>query len=82
MNGERRGPPDPEPNPQHDIVAGTFPDLARQLGVRILIWHGCHAALRKAEERFFTLCGGGKRKAAPRKRPRRGWRQLTLSASR
>ena len=29
------GPPDPEPNPQHDIVANDFPDLARQLGVPI-----------------------------------------------
>ena len=29
------GPPDPEPNPQHDIVADDFPDLARQLGVKI-----------------------------------------------
>ncbi len=27
------GPPDPEPNPIHDIVADSFPDLARQLGV-------------------------------------------------
>lgn len=27
------GPPDPEPHPQHDIVAASFPDLARQLGV-------------------------------------------------
>ena len=27
------GPPDPEPNPIHDIVADTFPDMARQLGV-------------------------------------------------
>jgi FMN phosphatase YigB (HAD superfamily) len=27
------GPPDPEPNPHHDIVAESFPDLARQLGV-------------------------------------------------
>ncbi len=27
------GPPDPEPNPHHDIVAASFPDLARQLGV-------------------------------------------------
>jgi 2-haloacid dehalogenase len=27
------GPPDPEPNPEHDIVAKDFPDLARQLGV-------------------------------------------------
>ena len=29
------GPPDPEPNPHHDIVADDFPDLARQLGVKI-----------------------------------------------
>ena len=29
------GPPDPEPNPMHDIVATGFPDLARQLGVQI-----------------------------------------------
>jgi len=27
------GPPDPEPNPHHDIVAESFPDLAEQLGV-------------------------------------------------
>ena len=27
------GPPDPEPKPHHDLVAATFPDLARQLGV-------------------------------------------------
>ncbi len=26
------GPPDPKPNPAHDIVATDFPDLARQLG--------------------------------------------------
>ncbi len=26
------GPPDPEPNPQHDLVAADFPDLVRQLG--------------------------------------------------
>jgi 2-haloacid dehalogenase len=26
------GPPDPKPNPQHDIIADDFPDLARQLG--------------------------------------------------
>jgi 2-haloacid dehalogenase len=25
------GPPDPEPNPQHDLVAADFPDLVRQL---------------------------------------------------
>ena len=29
------GPPDPEPNPQHDIIADDFPDLARQLGVEV-----------------------------------------------
>ena len=29
------GPPDPEPNPIHDIVADTFPDLAKQLGVGV-----------------------------------------------
>ena len=29
------GPPDPEPNPAHDIVADGFPDLARQLGVQV-----------------------------------------------
>ena len=29
------GPPDPEPNPIHDIVADTFPDLAKQLGVEV-----------------------------------------------
>ncbi len=27
------GPPDPEPNPHHDFVADSFPELARQLGV-------------------------------------------------
>lgn len=27
------GPPDPEPHPQHDLVADSFPQLARQLGV-------------------------------------------------
>jgi len=27
------GPPDRHPNPQHDIVAESFPDLAEQLGV-------------------------------------------------
>lgn len=26
------GPPDPEPNPHHDIVVDSFPELARQLG--------------------------------------------------
>jgi len=29
------GPPDPNPNPLHDIVASDFPDLARQLGVEL-----------------------------------------------
>ena len=29
------GPPDPEPNPIHNIVADTFPDMARQLGVTV-----------------------------------------------
>lgn len=29
------GPPDPEPNPIHDIVADSFPDMARQLGVTV-----------------------------------------------
>ena len=29
------GPPDPEPNPQHDIIANDFPDLARQLGILV-----------------------------------------------
>ena len=28
------GPPDPVPNPNHDIIADDFPDLARQLGVQ------------------------------------------------
>jgi 2-haloacid dehalogenase len=27
------GPPDPEPNPHHDFVADSFPELAEQLGV-------------------------------------------------
>lgn len=27
------GPPDPEPNPQHDIIVDTFPELAETLGV-------------------------------------------------
>ncbi len=27
------GPPDPEPNPHHDIIADDFPGLARQLGL-------------------------------------------------
>ena len=26
------GPPDPEPNPQHDIIVDTFPELAEALG--------------------------------------------------
>ena len=25
-------PPDPEPDPHHDIIADDFPDMARQLG--------------------------------------------------
>jgi 2-haloacid dehalogenase len=29
------GPPDPEPNPIHDIVVDTFPDLAAALGIKI-----------------------------------------------
>jgi 2-haloacid dehalogenase len=29
------GPPDPEPNPQHDLVVGSFPELARRLGVAV-----------------------------------------------
>jgi len=28
------GPPDPEPNPLHDIIVDDFPSLARALGVR------------------------------------------------
>jgi 2-haloacid dehalogenase len=28
-----RGPPDPEPNPQHDVIVDDFPALARALGV-------------------------------------------------
>ena len=27
------GPPDPEPNPQHDIIVDSFPELAERLGV-------------------------------------------------
>ena len=27
------GPPDPDPNPQHDIIVDSFPELAHQLGV-------------------------------------------------
>ena len=26
------GPPDPEPDPRHDVVVGSFPELARRLG--------------------------------------------------
>ena len=29
------GPPDPNPNSHHDIVADDFLDLARQLGVEV-----------------------------------------------
>ncbi|MEM7069719.1 MAG: HAD family hydrolase [Pseudomonadota bacterium] len=29
------GPPDPEPNPQHDIIVDTFPQLADALGVKV-----------------------------------------------
>ena len=29
------GPPDPEPDPSHDIIAESFPDLAKQLGVHV-----------------------------------------------
>lgn len=29
------GPPDPEPNPQHDIVVDTFPELAEALGISV-----------------------------------------------
>ena len=29
------GPPDPEPNPQHDLVVCSFPELARRLGVAL-----------------------------------------------
>jgi len=28
------GPPDPTPNPQHDIIVDTFPDLAAALGAK------------------------------------------------
>ncbi len=28
-----QGPPDPEPNPEHDIIVESFPDLAAALGV-------------------------------------------------
>jgi 2-haloacid dehalogenase len=27
------GPPDPDPNPQHDIIVDTFPELAEALGI-------------------------------------------------
>jgi 2-haloacid dehalogenase len=29
------GPPDPTPNPQHDIIVDTFPELAQALGVSL-----------------------------------------------
>ena len=29
------GPPDPEPNPQHDIVVDDFPGLARAVGIEL-----------------------------------------------
>lgn len=29
------GPPDPEPNPHHDIIVDDFPGLARELGVSV-----------------------------------------------
>ncbi len=29
------GPPDPEPNAQHDIIVDGFPDLAAALGVAL-----------------------------------------------
>lgn len=29
------GPPDPDPNPQHDFAADDFPGLAKQLGVSV-----------------------------------------------
>ena len=29
------GPPDPEPNPEHDIIVDNFPDLAAALGVAL-----------------------------------------------
>ncbi|MBT3369675.1 MAG: HAD-IA family hydrolase [Rhodospirillaceae bacterium] len=31
------GPPDPEPDDHHDIIADDFPDLARQLGLSALV---------------------------------------------
>jgi len=30
-----QGPPDPEPDPRHDLVVGSFPELARRLGVAV-----------------------------------------------
>ncbi len=29
----REGPPDPEPNPQHDVIVSTFPTMAAAQGV-------------------------------------------------
>jgi len=29
------GPPDPEPNPQHDIIVDSFPEMAKALGVSV-----------------------------------------------
>lgn len=29
------GPPDPEPNPHHDVIANDFPDMARQMGISV-----------------------------------------------
>jgi len=29
------GPPDPEPNPHHDIVADSFPEMTKKLGVAV-----------------------------------------------
>ena len=29
------GPPDPEPNPEHDIIVDSFPEMARALGVAV-----------------------------------------------
>lgn len=31
----KEGPPDPEPNPIHDIIVDDFPSLARELGVEV-----------------------------------------------
>ena len=28
-------PPDPEPNPQHDIIVDSFPEMAAALGVSV-----------------------------------------------